>query len=236
MRDRSSFFRRISYILLAIVLIGFSPTFFLRAFFEVPVIPSYVYAHGAALTLWFIWLCLQTTLATGGRVTLHRRLGPSGIAIGALVVVSGAAVSMGLAPRLLAKFGNIDSDMPRIVATVWGSIGMLVAFTGLLVAAVVFRQKADIHKRLMLLASISISLPALSRIAQFPVVDLPAPIFSFLGILTLLAILVIFDKMHTNGIHRVTWVGSSAMLATLILFGFVISNTEFARTSVLAFN
>lgn len=201
MRDRSSFFRRISYILLAIVLIGFSPTFFLRAFFEVPVIPSYVYAHGAALTLWFIWLCLQTTLATSGRVTLHRRLGPSGIAIGALVVVSGAAVSMGLAPRLLAKFGNIDSDMPRIVATVWGSIGMLVAFTGLLVAAVVFRQKADIHKRLMLLA-----------------------------------ILVIFDKMHTNRIHRVTWVGSSAMLATLILFGFVISNTEFARTSVLAFN
>jgi hypothetical protein len=36
---RSNFFLYTSYVLLVIVLVGFSPTFYLRAFFDVPVIP-----------------------------------------------------------------------------------------------------------------------------------------------------------------------------------------------------
>ena len=154
---RSKFFLYLSFALLVIVLVGFSPTFFLRAYFDVPAIPLYVYAHGVALTAWFTWFCVQTTAVNRGRVDLHRRLGTIGISIGILVLVSGAVAALGLAPRLLEKYGNIDADFPRIVGVVWGNIGMLVAFTGFVVAAVFNRQRAEIHKRLMLLASISIS-------------------------------------------------------------------------------
>ena len=79
---RSKFFLYVSYALLVIVLIGFSPTFYLRAFFDVPAIPLYVYAHGAALTAWFIWFCVQTTAVNNGSVALHRRLGAVGVTIG----------------------------------------------------------------------------------------------------------------------------------------------------------
>jgi len=231
---RSKFFLYLSFALLVTVLLGFSPTFYLRAFFDVPAIPLYVYAHGAALTAWFIWLCVQTTAVNRGRVDLHRRLGAIGISIGILVLLSGAASALGLAPRLLEKYGNIDADLARIVGVVWGNIGMLVAFSGFLLAAVFNRKRPEIHKRLMLLATIAISLPAFGRIAKFPMIDVPEGPFAFAGLLVLLIMLAIFDKINNGRVHPVSLVGGLALLANLIIFGFVISTSAFGRTFVLA--
>lgn len=233
-QHQSKFFLYVSYALLVIVLIGFSPTYYLRAFFDVPAIPLYVYGHGAVLTAWFIWFCVQTTAVNNGRVALHRRLGAVGITIGILVLLSGAAAAMELAPRLLEKYGNIDSDISRIAGVVWGNIGMLVAFMGFLVAAVLNRRRSEIHKRLMYLASIGIILPAFGRIAKFPMIDLPEPPLAFAGLLTFLVLLGIFDKTNTGSVHRVTWVGGIVLFANLIFFGLVVSITTFGRAFVLA--
>ncbi len=224
----------ISIALLVIVLVGFSPTFYLRTFFDVPDIPLYVYGHGAALTAWFIWFCVQTTAVNNGRVDLHRRLGAVGVTIGILVLISGTAAAMGLAPRLLEKYGNIDSDFSRIAGVVWGNIGMLVAFTGFLVAAVLNRRKSETHKRLMYLASIGIILPAFGRIAKFPMIDLPEPPLVFAGLLTLLMLLGIFDRTSNGSVHRVTWIGGIALFASLIFFGLVVPTTASGRAFVLA--
>ena len=231
---RSKFFLSVSYALLVIVLVGFSPTFYLRTFFDVPAIPLYVYAHGAAMTAWFVWLCVQTTAANSGRVALHRRLGAIGITIGILVLLSGAAVALGLAPRLLEKYGNIESDLPRIVGVVWGNLGTLAAFAGFFLAAVLNRRKPEVHKRLMYLASIGIILPAVGRIAGFPLIDLPEPPLAFASLLTFLVMLGIFDRKNIGSVHRVTLVGGMALLASLIFFGLVVPLTEFGRAFVLA--
>ena len=224
----------VSIALLVIVLVGFSPTLYLRAFFDVPDIPLYVYGHGAALTAWFIWFCVQTTAVNNGRVDLHRRLGAVGVTIGILVLISGTAAAMGLAPRLLEKYGNIDSDFSRIAGVVLGNIGMLVAFTGFLVAAVLNRRKSEIHKRLMYLASIGIILPAFGRIAKFPMIDLPEPPLAFAGLLTFLMLLGIFDRTNNGSVHRVTWIGGIALFASLIFFGLVVPTTASGRAFVLA--
>jgi len=233
-QSRNKFFMYISIALLVIVLVGFSPTFYLRTFFDVPDIPLYVYGHGAALTAWFIWFCVQTTAVNNGRVDLHRRLGAVGVTIGILVLISGTAAAMGLAPRLLEKYGNIDSDFSRIAGVVWGNIGMLVAFTGFLVAAVLNRRKSETHKRLMYLASIGIILPAFGRIAKFPMIDLPEPPLVFAGLLTLLMLLGIFDRTSNGSVHRVTWIGGIALFASLIFFGLVVPTTASGRAFVLA--
>ena len=233
-QSRNKFFMHVSIALLVIVLVGFSPTFYLRAFFDVPAIPLYVYGHGAALTAWFIWFCVQTTAVNNGRVDLHRRLGAVGVTIGILVLISGTAAAMGLAPRLLEKYGNIDSDFSRIAGVVLGNIGLLVAFTGFLVAAVLNRRKSEIHKRLMYLASIGIILPAFGRIAKFPMIDLPEPPLAFAGLLTFLVMLGIFDRTNNGSVHRVTWIGGIALLAILIFFGLVVPTTAPGRAFVLA--
>ncbi len=234
LQRRSKFFMYVSIALLVIVLVGFSPTLYLRAFFDVPDIPLYVYGHGAALTAWFIWFCVQTTAVNYGRVDLHRRLGAVGVTIGILVLISGTAAAMGLAPRLLEKYGNIDSDFSRIAGVVLGNIGLLVAFTGFLVAAVLNRRKSEIHKRLMYLASIGIILPAFGRIAKFPMIDLPEPPLAFAGLLTFLVMLGIFDRTNNGSVHRVTWIGGIALLAILIFFGLVVPTTAPGRAFVLA--
>jgi len=233
LQRRSKFFLYTSYALLVIVLIGFSPTFYLRAFFDVPAIPLYVYTHGVAMTAWFIWFCVQTTAAYSGRVALHRRLGAIGITLGVLVLFSGAFTAMKLAPRLLEKYGNIDSDMPRIAGVVWGNLAGLIAFGGFLVAAFLYRQKPEIHKRLMLLASIGITLQALGRIAKYSMIGLPEGPFALIVLLMMLIILGVFDKRNIGSVHRVTWVGGCTLIAILILFGFVISNSPFGRAFVL---
>ncbi len=231
---RSNFFLYVSYVLLVIVLVGFSPTFYLRAFFDVPAIPSYVYAHGVAMTAWFIWFCVQTTAVNRGRIALHRRLGTIGITLGGFVLISGAATALGLAPRLLEKYGNIDADIPRIAGIFWGNVAGLIAFAGFLTAAFLYRQRPEIHKRLMLLASIGISLQAIGRIAKFPMIDASEGPFAFAGLLILLVVLAIFDKTHNESVLRVTVLGSCGLLSILILLGFVVSGTAFGRAFVLA--
>jgi len=231
---RSNFFLYMSYALLAIVLVGFSPTFYLRAFFDVPAIPPYVYAHAVAMTAWFIWLCVQTTAVFSGRVALHRTLGIIGLTLGVLVVISGAITALKLAPRLLEKYGNIDSDLPQVAGIVWGNLAGMIAFGGFLLLAFLYRQTPEIHKRLMLLASISITLQALGRIAKFSIIDLPEGPFALLGLLTMLVILGVFDKRRIGRVQRVTWIGGCALLAILITFGFVIASSAFGRSFVLS--
>lgn len=77
-QTRSKFFLVMSGVLLATVLIGFSPTLYLRAYFEPREIPSYLYVHGTVLTAWFLLFLVQTSLVASIRTDVHRRLAACG--------------------------------------------------------------------------------------------------------------------------------------------------------------
>ena len=51
---------------------------------------------------------------------------------------------------------------------VWGNIANALSFALFVAGAVIYRRRPQIHKRFMLLASISILEPALARIARWP--------------------------------------------------------------------
>src|SRR5512141_447358 len=89
-RTRNRFFLAMAGTLLLLVLVGFSPSLYLRVFFPVPPIPTYLHLHGAVLTSWFAWLCLQASLIQVGKPAVHRQLGVIGAVIG--VAVIGAAL------------------------------------------------------------------------------------------------------------------------------------------------
>src|SRR4051812_48182095 len=97
---RISFFFLAHLALLAVVLVGFSPTFYLRAFFHVPGIPSVLYVHGAVLTVWFLFTVVQAWLIRGQRIRLHRRLGYAAAAYAALVIVLGLVANARLASQI----------------------------------------------------------------------------------------------------------------------------------------
>jgi hypothetical protein len=208
---RFSFFTAAHTALLAVVLVGFAPTFYLRAFFDTPPIPVVLYVHGAILTSWFSLTVAQSALVRGGRLKWHRRLGYAGAVFAAIVVVSGLGATGRMAARL-----STPTDPEHII--VWGNYFTLVVFGTLIALAVLFRKRAEAHKRLTLFASIAIIGAALARFPLWPAfasgVD-AARNFAIGGLLVMLAAVISYDVATRRKLHPATWGGALAIFASI---------------------
>ena len=230
---RSRFFLLANGLLLAIVLVGFSRTLYLRTLFDVAPIPPSLYIHGAALTLWFLFALIQPSLIAAGRTSLHRTVGYTAASYAAIVVISGLTATARMASQLKSP-----NDAENII--VWGNYLSLLAFAGLVGAAVVLRRRPESHKRLMLLASVSIVGPALGRFPLWPIfaAGLDAARNDAIGgLLALLALMIGYDLWSRGRPHPATWIGALGIFASigaavalgLSTAGFAFLHAVFAR-------
>lgn len=203
------FFVVMSAAILVAVLVGFSPTFYLRAFFEAPPLPFYIYLHGGLLTAWFVIFFAQTCLVAAHRTMWHRRLGVFGVIIAASIVPLNALVVFRSVPRFLAA----GMSQSHIAAATIGDLASLLLFAGLVAAAVRLRRRPDAHKRLMLLASITFTGPVVSRLMTMGV-PLSSPTPVFVGALVALAL---YDLVTRKTLHEATMWGSVAVIAGIML-------------------
>ena len=148
----------------AIVFAGFARTFFLRFLFASQGMPGYLYAHGMLFSAWFALLFIQTRLVASGRVDLHRRVGmfAAGLAGVAVPVAVGVAIHAG--KRVYETHSKPFSIEAQPLALDFGACLAFTIFIGL---ALYLRRRSEIHKRLMLLGSCSILLPAIGRVPGF---------------------------------------------------------------------
>jgi hypothetical protein len=242
---RTGFFFWTSVLLLAFLVIGFAPSLYLRAFFEVPPIPAYLHVHGAVLTSWFVWLVLQTSMVRTGRTVTHRRLGVSGAVIGAAVVFAGPMATMGAVGRLREAGIDWDTDMsvvsglgvegvPMIrfaAQVVWGNFISIAVFAGLVASALALRRSPETHKRLMLLASIAIVGPALARISRWPMLGGEDGAFIPGVLLALLIAVVAHDLVRERRLYKATVYGVGAIVAGAVAQQ-LIANSELGRSVV----
>ena len=209
---RSRFAVGIALAMLAINLVGFGPTLYLRPFFDVPPIPPYLYAHGVAGTAWFVFLVIQTMLVAQRRVSIHRRLGWVGCAVAVAVLVSGIYTSTNMVPRNVAAGLASEADIALFGFVTSADNAAFIVFPTLVLLGVLFRRRADVHQRFMLLASFSILGPAAARIGSWfgpiPNLVLVACFFS-----VLLAI-VVHDIWSRRRPHWATVVGAALLVAT----------------------
>jgi uncharacterized membrane protein YhaH (DUF805 family) len=162
-RLRRSFFFAAHVALLLVVLLGFAPSFYLRsAFHHVTQLPALLYVHGAVLTVWFLLTVVQGRLIQTQRLRLHRRVGYVAAGYAAVVIVFGTLANLML-------ISEIDSPADGENIVVWGNFFTLVMFAAFVSLAVVFRKRPEAHKRLILLASMSIVGPALARLPRWPI-------------------------------------------------------------------
>lgn len=124
---------------------------------------------------------------------------------------------MGLAADL--RLGHeIASPRDGDIIVFWGNLFTLALFAAFIVLGVVFRYKAESHKRLMLLASFSIVGPALARFADWPVSPggNPArPLYAITGLVILFGSLLAHDFIVRRRPHPVSALGLLAILASL---------------------
>jgi hypothetical protein len=98
-------------------------------------------------------------LAARGLIGRHRAWGLFGISLATAMVFVGFAVANDvLATRLAAGYG--DAARAFHIA----SISMITLFGGFVFVAILFVSRPEIHKRLMLLATVSMLAPAIARV------------------------------------------------------------------------
>ena len=191
-------------VLLAIVAVGFAKSFYLRNIIYgrhagSSHLPAYIVLHGIVLTLWFLLFLGQTLLVASGRVRLHRSLGIAGAALAAVVFT----LSMLVVVRSVAR------ETPVVVL---GDMALLLLFAILVAGGVWFRRKPDVHKRLMVIASISIVAPA---IARWPGAQSMLPISVVAPQLFLYAAVILYDILSSRRVHPATAWGVASYIVVV---------------------
>jgi len=204
----------------AVALLGFAPTFWLRiGSFKAPPI---IYIHGLLFSLWTLFFFSQTWLVAHGNVMRHRAMGLAGISLASAMFVVGILAAI----RSMAKAEAMGAGlMGREFSIV--SLTAIFFFGGLVALAVAYVERPDMHKRLMLLATVSILQAAAARwfFVLFappearglsPSETGPAPVAISIapGLLVDLLIVaaMIYDWRARGHVHRVWLIGAPALV------------------------
>jgi hypothetical protein len=156
-----------------VALTGFARSYYLKYLFGRPPLSPLIHVHGIVMTLWILLFFIQTRLVAVHRVDLHRLLGVLGAGWAVLVVILGTyATILGVEREVLRHHIGPFHFLLGI------NLVNLFVFATLIGVALVYRRRPEFHKRLMLLAAVSLLAPAAARIALLfthrPVVQLVA--------------------------------------------------------------
>jgi hypothetical protein len=198
-RYEHRYFSGMAMLILLAVFAGFAHTYYLAGLFRAPLPNLLVHLHGAVFTLWILLFITQTSLVAAGRVDLHRRLGIFGVVVACLLVMLGVlAATEQMANQDQSGSAGIGSR--SFYAVLIADLVMFATLTGF---AFRMRFKPVAHKRLMLVATLSILDAAYDR---WPV---PVPwwddrVTPLICTYPLLLLLMAYDWWSTRTVQRVT--------------------------------
>lgn len=206
---------------------GFAPTYYVQFFSGGaratvsggPFTPL-VHLHGALFTGWVLLFIAQTALVASHRVVVHRRLGVVGAMLAAAMILVGTSTAVATAKR-----GGAPAGVDPLAFLAIPMFDM-VLFATFVTAALVLRRDKETHKRLMLLAYISIIVAAVARLPG--VLPLGPLVFFGLGYL-LVVVAVIYDLVSRRRVHTVYLWGGALMVISVPL-RLMISDTDTWRT------
>jgi hypothetical protein len=152
----------VAVIIAAIVVLGFTPNYVLRILRDTRYLTPIVHLHGLVMTAWIALFLVQTTFVAKHRVDLHRRLGM----IGAWLIVPMLLLGMTVLLRAAARKAHGDDALFHRLLIAFDGVNLLL-FACLAGGAVLMRRRSDWHKRLMLLATLSLLGPAFGRMTSY---------------------------------------------------------------------
>ena len=153
--DHDFFLAYVGFIWLA-VLAGFVPEVIRHLQSRAAPYPIAVHVHAVITTAWLALLTSQTLLIRKQDVRLHRKWGTAGAFLAVAVVIVGLWAAFVFESRAM----NTPAARPHFLAIEWSNI---IEFAGLATAAVTLRKLPSAHKRLILLATLSLTPAAFNR-------------------------------------------------------------------------
>ena len=216
------FYGSMAVILALVVFAGFGPTYYFRFVSGGPLVTlsggpfsALHHLHGALFTAWVILFIAQTALVATRRVAVHRRLGIAGGVLAAAMIGVGTATAIATARR-----GGSAPGIPPLTFLAIPFFDMVV-FAALVGAALLWRKHKETHKRLMLLAYISIVTAAIARIGGIATMGPPV----FFGLMLLFVVCGVgYDLATRRRVHR-AYLWGGAFIAASVPVRLAISGT-----------
>lgn len=192
------FFGGIAILLCAVVVFGFSRTYFAAGMVLAPLPNALVHVHGGVFTLWMVLYLVQSALVSAKRVAWHRTLGTIAFCLPPIMVVLGVAAALDGVRR-----GTHIGGLPTNVSLAIPLFG-ITAFAVVIAAAWRARRRPDAHKRLIVIATIGITEAAIGRFPLWTHAGLPPAAFNVLFLGLLLMLVAGYDLFALRRIHRTT--------------------------------
>jgi hypothetical protein len=142
------FFSGTAWLILATVIVGFGPTYYLAGVFNAPLPSRIIHVHGALFSCWMLLLVAQHSLAWAGRVDIHKKLGVFGFVLACLMVVVGWVAATDRLFRGTAPPG-VDTYFFYITP-----MTDMVIFATLMFFAFRARRDPSAHKRIIYMATV----------------------------------------------------------------------------------
>jgi len=197
------FYVGLTLFMVAVMVVGFWPSYFGRLLRGDVARPLVIQIHGLVFVGWMALLFAQVMLAARGGTRLHRKLGRFGIAYGCLVLATGLAAGFAAPVMHLAAGEWMKDRAAGFLLIILGDMTLFGVFFG---AAVAYRRQPEVHKRLMITATVALLFAAVGRMAfitSYAVYELVwlSPMFVGMG----------HDWITRRRIHPVYIVGTAAL-------------------------
>jgi hypothetical protein len=192
-----------------IAVTGFARSYYLKSLFGRPPLPLLLHIHGAIMSAWCVLFFAQAYLVATHRVRVHRRLGTLGAALAFLVVAIGTYATVESTAREVQH--HIVGPFHYLFGLNLVNLLLFAAFVG---AALTLRSRPDFHKRLMLMATLSLLAPAVARITLLFTHGYMAQFLAFdFCVLTFVAI----DTIRNRHLHLALGLGATLLIGSFHL-------------------
>jgi hypothetical protein len=196
------------------IFIGFAPTYFLSPFVErptyAPPLSIYLHLHAGIFTAWLALFVAQTALVRADRRDLHRRLGALGLIVAVAIVTINFMTVINAIDS--GRASPVGPPIPRLYLALSAS---LIA-GGFVFAGLYWRRNTAAHKRLMLLATISMMGPAMNRFTrQFDLtnlLDMDRTAIALSATLALYGVCMLNDYRMQRRVHPVYVLGAAIVV------------------------
>jgi hypothetical protein len=204
------FFSGMAILLCVCVYIGFSPSYFQAGMVRASLPSPLVHIHGAVFTLWMLLFVVQAALISARRVKWHRALGTVAFCLPPIMVVLGVIVAIRALHRGV-KIGPLDPAVSLAIPLIG-----IAAFAIVIYASWRARRRPDAHKRLILIATMSLVGAAFGRF-PWARIGLPPAAGAVTGLGVLILILMVYELISIRRIHRSTMWAAPFVFASVAL-------------------
>jgi len=202
-----------AWLFVLVAVVGFAPRSFAIVTGTMAVPPLVVHLHAAVMASWVLLLATQATLALTGRMDLHRRWGLASLVVAPLVLTMLIAVTVVRQNDAAGTPGG-----PIVNNILFLQIRSILLFPTFFVWALRTRRTdPQMHKRMMLLATLMLLDAAIARMNWLPYNVFPRHYLAVhLYLLLLLVPALLHDLLREGRIHR-AWVWGLALVVPWVV-------------------